>query len=86
MLCTDEYAPFVDKGCPMVLGGPLPHVMAAKAIAFAEARQPSFAGYASAIVANAQGLAEGLMRRGVRLVTGGPATTWCWRTWPPASA
>jgi glycine hydroxymethyltransferase len=55
----------------MVLGGPLPHVMAAKAIAFAEARQPSFAGYASAIVANAQALAEGLMRRGVRLVTGG---------------
>ena len=71
VLCTDEYAPFVDKGCPMVLGGPLPHVMAAKAIAFAEARQPSFAGYASAIVANAQALAEGLMRRGVRLVTGG---------------
>ena len=35
------HAPFVDKGCPMVLGGPLPHVMAAKAIAFAEARQPS---------------------------------------------
>ena len=43
VLCTDEYAPFVDKGCPMVLGGPLPHVMAAKAIAFAEAHQPSFA-------------------------------------------
>ncbi|HEY5394157.1 MAG TPA: glycine hydroxymethyltransferase [Trebonia sp.] len=71
VLCTDEYAPFVDKGCPMVLGGPLPHVMAAKAIAFAEARQPSFAGYASAIVTNAQALAEGLLRRGVRLITGG---------------
>jgi glycine hydroxymethyltransferase len=71
VLCTDEYAPFVDKGCPMVLGGPLPHVMAAKAIAFAEARQPSFAAYASAIVANAQALAEGLLRRGVGLVTGG---------------
>ena len=55
----------------MVLGGPLPHVMAAKAIAFAEARQPSFAAYASAVVANAQALAEGLLRRGVRLVTGG---------------
>ena len=55
----------------MVLGGPLPHVMAAKAVAFAEARQPSFAAYASAIVANAQALAEGLLRRGVRLVTGG---------------
>ena len=71
VLCTDEYAPFVDKGCPMVLGGPLPHVMAAKAIAFAEARQPSFAAYASAILGNAQALAEGLLRRGVRLVTGG---------------
>ena len=71
VLCTDEYAPYVDKGCPMVLGGPLPHVMAAKAIAFAEARQPSFAGYAAAIVANAQALADGLQRRGVRLVTGG---------------
>ena len=71
VLCTGEYAPFVDKGCPMVLGGPLPHVMAAKAVAFAEARQPSFAAYASAVVANAQALAEGLLRRGARLVTGG---------------
>ena len=71
VLCTSDHASFVDKGCPMVLGGPLPHVMAAKAIAFAEARQPSFAAYASAIVANAQALAEGLLRRGVRLVTGG---------------
>jgi glycine hydroxymethyltransferase len=71
VLCTEEYAPLVDKGCPMVLGGPLPHVMAAKAVAFAEARQPSFADYATRIVANAQGLAEGLLRRGNRLVTGG---------------
>jgi glycine hydroxymethyltransferase len=71
VLCTTEYAPFVDKGCPMVLGGPLPHVMAAKAIAFAEAQQPSFAAYASAVVANARALAEGLLRRGVRMVTGG---------------
>jgi len=71
VLCTSDYASFVDRGCPMVLGGPLPHVMAAKAIAFAEARQPSFAAYAAAILANAQALAEGLLRRGVRLVTGG---------------
>jgi len=71
VLCTEEYAPFVDKGCPMVLGGPLGHVMAAKAVAFAEARQPAFAGYASAIVTNAAALAEGLRRRDVRLVTGG---------------
>jgi glycine hydroxymethyltransferase len=71
VLCTEEYAPYVDRGCPMVLGGPLPHVMAAKAVALAEARQSSFAGYASRIVGNARALAEGLLRRGVRLVTGG---------------
>jgi len=55
----------------MVLGGPLPHVMAAKAVALAEARRPEFAGYAQQIVANARALADGLLRRGVRLVTGG---------------
>src|ERR687889_2727341 len=55
----------------MVLGGPLPHVMAAKAVAFAEARQPAFAGYAQRTVDNAVALAEGLIRRGARLVTGG---------------
>ncbi len=71
VLCTQEYAPYVDKGCPMVLGGPLPHVMAAKAVALAEARRPSFASYASSIVTNAQALAQGLLKRGVRLVTGG---------------
>ncbi len=71
VLCTSEYAPYVDKGCPMVLGGPLPHVMAAKAVAFAEARQPAFADYAAAILANAQALADGLLRRGVSLVSGG---------------
>jgi glycine hydroxymethyltransferase len=71
VLCTPEYAPFVDRGCPMVLGGPLPHVMAAKAVALAEARRPSFAAYATQIVDNARALADGLLRRGVRLVTGG---------------
>jgi glycine hydroxymethyltransferase len=71
VLCTEEYAPYVDKGCPMVLGGPLPHVMAAKAVALSEARQPSFATYATQIVENARALADGLVRRGVRLVTGG---------------
>src|SRR4051795_4826843 len=71
VLCTDEYAEFVDRGCPMVLGGPMPHVMAAKAVAFAEARTPAFADYAQRIVANARALAESLMRRGVRLVTAG---------------
>jgi glycine hydroxymethyltransferase len=71
VLATGEYAEFVDRGCPMVLGGPLPHVMAAKAVALSEARQPSFAVYAAAIVANARALAEGLARRGAQLITGG---------------
>ena len=55
----------------MVLGGPLPHVMAAKAVALAEARSPSFEDYAQRIVDNATSLAEGLLRRGATLVTGG---------------
>ncbi|WBB80898.1 glycine hydroxymethyltransferase [Micromonospora sp. WMMD882] len=71
VLCGPELAEQVDRGCPMVLGGPLPHVMAAKAVALAEARRPDFADYASRIVANAQALAEGLLRRGATLVTGG---------------
>ena len=44
VFCTKEFAEYVDKGCPMVLGGPLPHVMAAKAVAFTEANQPDFSG------------------------------------------
>ena len=71
VLATGEYAPSVDRGCPMVLGGPLSHVMAAKAIAFAEARQPAFQSYAQAVADNAKVLADGLMRRGVKLVTDG---------------
>jgi glycine hydroxymethyltransferase len=71
VLCTQEYAPYVDRGCPMVLGGPLPNVMAAKAVALAEARQDSFAGYAARIVQNARALAGGLLSRGAALVTGG---------------
>ena len=71
VLCTDEYAEYVDRGCPMVLGGPMAHVMAAKAVALAEARRPEFAGYARAIVENAVALADGLQRRGARVVTGG---------------
>ena len=71
VLATKEYADSVDKGCPMVLGGPLGHVMAAKAVAFAEARTESFQTYAQAVADNAKTLAEGLLRRNVRLVTGG---------------
>jgi glycine hydroxymethyltransferase len=71
VLCQPELAEQVDRGCPMVLGGPLPHVMAAKAVALAEARRPDFADYAQRIVANAAALADGLLRRGATLVTGG---------------
>src|SRR5215218_9935207 len=71
VLCQPELADQVDRGCPMVLGGPLPHVMAAKAIAFAEARRPEFADYAQRIVDNSQALAAGLLKRGVQLVSGG---------------
>jgi glycine hydroxymethyltransferase len=71
VLCQPDLAAQVDRGCPMVLGGPLPHVMAAKAVAFAEARRPEFADYAQRIVANAAALADGLLRRGASLVTRG---------------
>src|SRR4051812_13644450 len=72
VLCQDEeLSRHVDRGCPMVLGGPLSHVMAAKAVALAEARRPDFQDYAQRIVDNAVALAEGLTRRGARLVTGG---------------
>jgi glycine hydroxymethyltransferase len=71
VLSTAEYAEHVERGCPMVLGGPLPNVMAAKAVALAEASQPAFADYARRVVDNAQTLAESLARRGARVLTGG---------------
>ncbi len=71
VLCSKEYTETLNKGCPLVLGGPLPHVMAAKTIAFKEANQPSFKNYAQQIVNNAQALAEGLKNRGHLLVSGG---------------
>ena len=71
VLATEEFAPSVDRGCPMVLGGPLSHMMAAKAVALAEARQPEFQTYAQAIADNAKSLAEGFLKRGGKLVTGG---------------
>ncbi|MDZ7679071.1 MAG: glycine hydroxymethyltransferase [Acidimicrobiales bacterium] len=71
VLCTEEYAEFVDKGCPMVLGGPMGHVMAAKAVAFAEARRPEFVDYAQQIVANSQALADALMKRDITVASGG---------------
>src|SRR5580704_17304952 len=71
VLCQREFADAVDKGCPMVLGGPLAHIMAAKAVALAEARQPAFEAYAQRVADNAKALADGFLRRGARLVTGG---------------
>jgi len=71
VLCQHEMAEYVDRGCPMVLGGPLPHVMAAKAVALAEASTPGFRDYAGRVVENARRLADGLLRGGVTLVTGG---------------
>ena len=71
ILCTEEFAPWVDKGCPMVLGGPLPHVMAAKTVALKEASTPEFQTYAHKIVDNARALAAGCMEEGMNVVTGG---------------
>lgn len=71
ILCKKEFADYVNKGCPMVLGGPLPHVMAAKAIAFKEANSPAYQAYAQNIVKNAQALADNCMKLGMRLQTGG---------------
>jgi glycine hydroxymethyltransferase len=71
VLAQEEFAADVDRGCPMVLGGPLSHVMAAKAVALAEARQPSFQTYAQNIADNAKSLADGFLTRGANLVTGG---------------
>ena len=71
VLCEAALTEHVDRGCPMVLGGPLANMMAAKAVALAEARQPEFASYAQQIVTNAASLADGLLRRGATLVTGG---------------
>ncbi len=71
VLCKSEFKEAVDRGCPLVLGGPLPHVMAAKAVAFKEASSPEFSRYAHQIVENAKALAEGLIHNGARVLTGG---------------
>ena len=71
VLCTDEFAGYVDKGCPLVLGGPLPHALAAKAVAFREASVPEFRDYAHRIVANAASLASAFMEEGIEVLTHG---------------
>jgi glycine hydroxymethyltransferase len=71
VLANEEFAPWVDKGCPAILGGPLPHVMAAKAVAFREALDPGFRTYAARIVENARALAAGCVAAGLPVLTGG---------------
>jgi len=71
ILCKDEYREIIDRGCPLVEGGPLPHVMAAKAIAFKEASTLEFCNYARQVVNNAKALAEKLKELGCTLITNG---------------
>jgi glycine hydroxymethyltransferase len=71
VLCKQEFAEHVDKGCPLILGGPLPHVIAAKGVAFTEARRPEFQTYARRIVENSQALAQAFVDAGVGVVSGG---------------
>lgn len=72
ILCKEQYAKQIDKAIfPGVQGGPLMHVIAAKAVAFGEALKPEFKDYAKQIIANCKALAEGLMAEGFRLVSGG---------------
>ena len=72
IVCKKEYAQAIDKMVmPGIQGGPLDHVIAAKAVAFFEAAQPSFKEYAAQVVRNAQALAQALAGEGFRLVSGG---------------
>jgi glycine hydroxymethyltransferase len=72
IVCREEYAAAIDKALfPGLQGGPLMHVIAAKAVAFHEASQPSFKEYASEIVVNARALAAALTSEGFRIVSGG---------------
>ena len=71
ILCKQHLAESVDQGCPLVIGGPLPHVMAAKAIALKEASRPEFREYAARIAENARVLAQAFMDEGLRVQTDG---------------
>ena len=75
IMCKAEYAPVLNKQVfPGMQGGPLMHIIAAKAVAFAEALSPEFASYQRQIVANAKALGEALQRHDFRLVSGGTDT------------
>lgn len=72
ILCKEKYAKIIDKAVfPGTQGGPLMHIIAAKAVAFKEALDPSFVTYQKQILANAKRLAEGLQGFGFKLVSGG---------------
>ena len=75
ILCKEEYAKAIDKSIfPGIQGGPLMHVIAAKAVAFGEALQPEFKEYAKQVIVNAQTLAEALQQEGFTIVSGGTDT------------
>ncbi len=72
ILCKAEYAKAIDKAIfPGIQGGPLMHVIAAKAVAFGEALQPEFKTYQTQVINNAKTLAASLSERGLRIVSGG---------------
>jgi glycine hydroxymethyltransferase len=72
ILCRERYAKEIDsQAFPGIQGGPLMHVIAAKAVCFHEALQPEFKTYQAQILANAKALAEGMKQNGFRLVSGG---------------
>jgi glycine hydroxymethyltransferase len=71
VLSTKEFADALDKGCPLTMGGPLPHIIAAKAVAFNEASRPEFRDYAKKVVENTQSLAAACMSNGIEVLTGG---------------
>src|SRR5665213_3359162 len=72
ILCDEEFAKGIDSGVfPGLQGGPLEHVIAAKAVAFAEALRPEFSSYTAAVLTNAKALGESLAKEGFRLVAGG---------------
>ncbi|MHB9293887.1 glycine hydroxymethyltransferase [Hollandina sp. SP2] len=71
ILSTKAFAQALDKGCPLTMGGPLPHVIAAKAVALEEAGTPEFRDYAARIVENCQALASACIKNGLAVPTGG---------------
>lgn len=75
VMCKKRYASVIDRNVfPGIQGGPLMHVIAAKAVAFKEALTPGFKKYQAQIVKNARALAEGLIRKGFKIVSGGTDT------------